>query len=189
MSYTLTLHHRLVRREACWLLFQSGSYSIIFLQNLSHYTYIARPPTRCRIVDPSFSPCCFSRPQVLVCDFQMNGVLHPQDQYFTLGHFSLHSNAFEHSEKSTIHSQLWKAEQSLGDSASSSYDFQWRIYNDRYLNKTLRISSQIKFSLMGQLCFPTLNTLQKICLRDNSQSSLPIYKLDIYVHGDLSIYL
>lgn len=51
----------------------------------------------------------------------------PQDQYFTLGHFSLHSNAFEHSEKSTIHSQLWKAEQSLGDSASSSYHFQWRI--------------------------------------------------------------
>lgn len=77
--------------EACWLLFQFGSYSIIFLQNVSHYTYISRPPTRCRIVDPSFSPCCFSRPQVFASDFQMNGVLHPQDQYFTLGHFSLHS--------------------------------------------------------------------------------------------------
>lgn len=70
MSYTLTLHHRLVRMAACWLLFQFGSYSIIFLQNWSHYTYISRPPTRCRIVDPSFSPCCFSRPQVLYLTFR-----------------------------------------------------------------------------------------------------------------------
>lgn len=101
MSYTLTLHHRLVRMAACWLLFHLGSYSIICLQNLPHYTSISRPPTRCRIAGPSFSPCCFSRPQVFVSDFQMNGVLHPQDQYLTLGHFSLHSNAFEHSEKST----------------------------------------------------------------------------------------
>lgn len=40
-----------------------------------------------QIVDPSFPPCCLSGPQVSASDFQMNGGLCPQDQYFTLDFF------------------------------------------------------------------------------------------------------
>lgn len=35
VSYYLTLHHKLIRMAACWLLFHSGSNSITFLQNVT----------------------------------------------------------------------------------------------------------------------------------------------------------
>lgn len=85
VSYTTTLHHKLIRMPTCWLLFHFGSNSIIFLQNVTLTTLCFSSTNPVQIVDPSFSPCCLSRPQVFTSDLQMNGGLYPQGHYFTLG--------------------------------------------------------------------------------------------------------
>lgn len=97
VSYFWTVHHKLIRMVACWLLFYYGSNSIIFLQNvtLTKCTFLVHYPMQSWHIVLSLLLFWISS----FCILLSVGELHPQNQYFTLGHFSPHSYSLERSEK------------------------------------------------------------------------------------------
>ena len=152
-----SLASQLIRMPARRLLFYFGASSSLFLQNvpLTTFMFLIHQPKA-----NSWSTilsCCLTGPQVSASVFQMNGGLLPPPPRPC---FLTSRWLFRTLRKiQTILSQLWRVKQSLGESACFSYHFQCQVLNDKCLIKILGISSQIKFALMGDLCFQVSNTL------------------------------